>query len=198
MDNKKKKKDEILTAGKYNLTMVEFLGDEIIRSVYDSSLLMIEDQQKFSNEVRTKGLQCSGLLVTIIVALITAIYTIESVTTRLILVLLAFVFAKGLLGIFKGIIIRKDNYSRGNTQSYLLSQDMIESLRKAKKRHRTSYFLASNLKGMERDARKQREQTNRMQRCFEQETKSIIYLVIGILLITSIVFLIHHSSLPLY
>lgn len=95
----KKRSDELSEniekpiAGKYSKGMIDLLGYDIIKSTYDSTLLYIEDAQKFSNEVRTKGLQSAGLLVILIVALTTGICTIGNLFVKIVMIAITVVLA---------------------------------------------------------------------------------------------------------
>lgn len=178
-------KEEKPVAGRYTKGMIDLLGYDIIKNTYDSTLLYIEDAQKLSNEIRSKALQSAGLLVTIIVALITGVCTIDGLFPKAVMIALAITLAKCLQGIFNGIIYRKENISRGNTQSNLLNQDMVNVLYGADENIRKSIFYASQLRNKEKAAEKLNQQTCEMQICFENETKAMINLITWIICIAS-------------
>ena len=118
--------------------MTDLLGYDIIKNAYDSTILAIEDSHNFSNEVRAKGFQCAGILVALIVCVITCICTIKPLEVRIILAVIAFVLTKTLYGILLGITYKKENDTRGNTQSYMLKQEMIDALGKIDENKRGS------------------------------------------------------------
>ena len=187
-----------VSAGHYTPKMTDLLGYDIIKNVYDSTILAIEDSQNFTNEVRTKGLQCAGLLMALIVCLITCICTIKMLEVRIIMAAIAFVLTKTLYGLLWGIIYKKENGTRGNTQSYMLNQEMIDALGKIDENKRAAFFLASRLKGMEAERLRLDEQTTKMQKCFEQETRIMIVLLTGILIIVSVIYIVFYSSMPAF
>lgn len=94
-------------AGHYTPTLVNFLGRDIICEAYNSTILAIEDAQKFSDEVRTKGLQFCGLLVALIVGLIAGFCAIETPLARVVMAVICTILVKTLHGLFFGIIYRK-------------------------------------------------------------------------------------------
>lgn len=187
-----------VVAGCYNRAMVDFLGYELVKNAYNASVLAIEDAQTFSNEVRTKGFQCAGLLVTLIVALITGICAISSLIAKIIMISVALVLINALRGIFNGIIYRKGNATKGNVQSFMLNTQMIEELKKVKDEKRATFFLASLLKGMENEVTRLNKQTQEAQCCFERETKTMIKLLWLDMIILSIFALIYHFYLHFF
>lgn len=187
-----------ISTGHYNLTMTNLLGYEIIKNAYDSTVLAIEDSQKFSEEVRTKGLQFAGLLVVLIVALITGVCTVDMLLARIVMVTIALILTKTLHGIFKGIIYRKKNGTRGNTQSYLFKQEMIDALATIEEKDRAAFFLASRLKGMEQERFILDKQTRDMQDCFERETKTMTKLLTFVLITVSVIVFLFHYALTVY
>lgn len=189
-------KNEVPIAGRYTKGMIDLLGYDIIKSTYDSTLLYIEDAQKLSNEVRTKGLQSAGLLVTLIVALTTGICTIDNLFAKAIMIVVAIVLTNCLRGIFKGIIYRKENISRGNVQSNLLNQSMIDAIYATDKDRRKSIFFASQLRSKEKAAEMLNKQTDEMQKCFEKETKTMINLITWIIYIASAFAILFYFCLP--
>lgn len=198
----KKRSDELSEniekpiAGKYSKGMIDLLGYDIIKSTYDSTLLYIEDAQKFSNEVRTKGLQSAGLLVTLIVALVTGICTIGNLFAKIVMIAITVVLASCLRGIFKGIIYRKENVSKGNTQSNLLNQNMIDAIYAADENKRKSIFFVSQLRNKEKAAEMLNKQTDEMQKCFENETKKMVALITWIIYIASAFAILFYFCLP--
>lgn len=189
--NKKKRTDVLLettekpVAGNYSKGMIDLLGYDIIKGTYDSTLLYIEDAQKLSDEVRTKALQSAGVLVTLIVALITGICAIGSLFAKIVMIAIVIVLTNCLRGIFKGIIYRKENVSRGNVQSNLLNQNMIDAIYAADESRRKSIFFASQLRSKEKSAEKMNRQTDEMQKCFENETRTMITMITWIIYIAS-------------
>lgn len=189
MSKKKKGKSSYnqYEAGCYTENMMELLGYDIIKGVFDASNLAIEDAQKYSNEVRVKALQCAGLFVILIVALVAVTCSTESVLVKALSISLSFVFTWALQDIFRGIIYRKENISRGNVQSNLLNQQMINVLSRIDEKKRKSVFLASQLKGKEQKIKSLNEQTERMQQCFERVTNTLKTLLLLIFLIFSVI-----------
>jgi hypothetical protein len=185
-----------IKAGHYTPSMVSFLGYELIKSAYDQSILVVEDQLRFSNEVRTKGLHTAGLLTTLSVGLIAAICSVESTMARVVMSLLTVVLLGGLHGIFWGVIYRKNNVTRGTTQSYSLDGGMIDALKDVDASQRAAFYLASSLKGIERDAVRQREQVDKMQTYYQRITKTVIVLISVIMLVTMVITLLFATATP--
>lgn len=200
--NDEKRPDEVSEyiekpiAGKYSKRMIDLLGYDIIKSTYDSTLLYLEDAQKFSNEVRAKGLQSAGLLVTLIVALVTGICTIDNLFAKIVMIAITVVLTSCLRAIFKGIIYRKKNVSRGNTQSNLLNQSMIDAIYAVDENKRKSIFFVSQLRSKEKAAEMLNKQTAEMQQCFENETKTMITLITWIIYIASAFAILFYFCLP--
>lgn len=197
-EKKEKKETANVTAGRYTKGMIDLLGYNIIKSTFDATILYIEDAQRLSNEVRSKGLQCAGLLVTIIVALITGICTIENLFAKTVMMVLSAIFANCLRGIFNGVIYRKENASRGNVHSNLLNQGMIDTLCNADKSRRDSIFFASQLRNKEKAAEMLNRQTDEMQTCFEKETKTLITLITWVVYIASAFAILFYYCHPVY
>ena len=191
-------KNEIPMANHYTKGMIDLLGYDIIKSTYDATLLYIEDAQKLSSELRTKGLQTAGLLITLIVTLTTGVCAVGNLFAKVVMIVLAIVLIRCLRGIFKGIILRKENVSRGNVQSNLLNQDMINTLYAANEKMRKSIFLASQLRSKEKAAQKLNEQTAKMQESFEKTTKAMITLITWTLYIASVFAIFFYFCLPVY
>lgn len=187
-----------MPAGHYTPKMTDLLGYDIIKNVYDSTILAIEDELRFSNEIRTKALQCAGLLTTLIVGLTAAICAVHDFSFQCMMTALAAVLVKCLYGLFWGIIYRKDNVHRGNTQSAMLCQQTIDRLQRVDGAQRAAFFLACNLKGMEDDVFRQKNRTEEMQRCFERETKMMLTLVTFILIVSGVLAFIFKLSLLVY
>lgn len=204
--NKNKKRDEQskakgkmdACAGHYTPGMVSFLGRDIIYETYSSTVLAIEDAQKFSEEVRTKGLQFCGLLVALIVGLITCFCAIDAPLARVVMAIVCAVLVKTLHELFFGIIYRKENATRGNTQSFLLSQGMIDTLSQIESEERFTFFMASRLKGMEQERLRLDRQTKQMQDCFESETKTMVSLLALMLVVALVAVFLLSSALPAY
>lgn len=175
-----------IKAGHYSPSMVSFLGYDAIKIAYDESIMAIEDQQRFSSEVRTKGLHTAALLATLSVGLIAVISAVDSTAVRIVTTLLAAILLGGLYAVFKKIIFRKSNVTRGSTQAYSLDEGMIDVLRTVEPGQRAAFFLASGLKGMEKDVNRQKCETDRMQQSYENITKTMIILI-GIVLVVSAV-----------
>lgn len=185
-----------IKAGHYTPSMVSFLGYELIKSAYDQSILVVEDQLRFSNEVRTKGLHTAGLLTTLSVGLIAAICSVESTMARVVMSMLTVVLLGGLHGIFWGVIYRKNNVTRGTTQSYSLDGGMIDALKDVDASQRAAFYLASSLKGIESDAVRQREQVDKMQTCYQRVIKTVIVLISVIMLVTMVITLLFATATP--
>jgi len=185
-----------IKAGHYTPSMVSFLGYELIKSAYDQSILVVKDQLRFSNEVRTKGLHTAGLLTTLSVGLIAAICSVESTMARVVMSMLTVVLLGGLHGIFWGVIYRKNNVTRGTTQSYSLDGGMIDALKDVDASQRAAFYLASSLKGIESDAVRQREQVDKMQTCYQRVIKTVIVLISVIMLVTMVITLLFATATP--
>ena len=184
-----KKEKTKLIAEHYNIDLVSFLGYDIIKTVYDASTLAIEDAQKFSNEVRTKALQSVAVSGAIIVGLMAAICTVGSIFAKIVMSALIIALTITSYRIFKDIIYRKKNSTRGNTQSYMLNQQMIDKLGQLKNSKRISFFLASQLKTKESEAKRLNNETNRMQQCFEKEINGMAKRVAIILIAATILYI---------
>ena len=185
-----------IKAGHYTPSMVSFLGYDLIKSAYDESVLVVEDQLRFSNEVRTKGLHTAALLATLSVGLIAAICSVESTMARVVMSMLTVVLLGGLHGIFWGVIYRKNNVTRGTTQSYSLDGGMIDALKDVDASQRAAFYLASSLKGIERDAFRQREQVDKMQTYYQRVTKTVIVLISVIMLVAMVITLLFATATP--
>lgn len=195
-EEKKEQTAVNVKAGHYTPAMVDFLGYDLIKLSYDQSVLVIEDQLRFSNEVRTKGLQTAGLLTTLAVGLIAAICAVESTAARVVMVMLTVVLLGGLYGLFWGVIYRKSNVTRGTTQSYSLDKGMIETLKKVDVKQRAAFYLASSLKGIERDAVRQKAQVDKMQMHYQQVTKTMIILISIIMVATLLIAFLLETATP--
>lgn len=148
--------------------MIDFLGHDTIRAAYDASIMAVEDAQRLSNEVRTKALQTSGLLTTLFVGILAAFCAITIPLVRGVLLVVALVIGLSLYALLHFIILRKENATRGNVQSLLLGEGMIETMKKIDKKKRTAFLLASQLKGKEKSVIELNSQTGRMQKRYEQ------------------------------
>ena len=183
MKKKKQKKTETnspeanLKAGHYTPTMVKFLGYDIIKNVHDATLSAIEESQNFSAEVRTKGLQTAGLLAALIVGLITAACTISTLLVKIVAIVFAAELLNALNGIVRNVIYRKENAHKGNTQSRMLSEQMISALQKVEKENRAAYVLASTLKKLEESADELDAQTNEKQKAYQKEIDTLTTLL---------------------
>lgn len=187
-----------LNAGHYTKSMVEFLGYDAIKIAYDESIMAIEDQQRFSSEVRTKGLHTAALLATLSVGLIAVISAVDSTAVRIVTTLLAAILLGGLYAVFKKIIFRKSNVTRGSTQAYSLDDGMIDVLRTVEPGQRAAFFLASGLKGMEKDVNRQKCETDRMQQSYENITKTMIILIGIVLVVSAVLAFLVKTPVPAY
>ncbi len=187
-----------IKAGHYTPSMVSFLGYDAIKIAYDESIMAIEDQQRFSSEVRTKGLHTAALLATLSVGLIAVISAVDSTAVRIVTTLLAAILLGGLYAVFKKIIFRKSNVTRGSTQAYSLDEGMIDVLRTVEPGQRAAFFLASGLKGMERDAVRQKCETDRMQQSYENITKAMIILIGIVLVVSAVLAFLIKTPVPAY
>ena len=165
--NKQEKKENQqhstkIRAGHYTPSMVDFLGYDTVKNVYDSTIIAIEEAQHFSAEVRAKGLQTAALLGTLIIGIITAFCSIGSLFAKIVMVTIAMVLTNALRGIIRKVIYRKDNIHRGNTQSRLLSEQMINALHKVDKENRSAFVLASTLKTLEKSVELQNKHTEEL------------------------------------
>jgi len=185
-------------AGHYTKSMVEFLGYDAIKIAYDESIMAIEDQQRFSSEVRTKGLHTAALLATLSVGLIAVISAVDSTAVRIVTTLLAAILLGGLYAVFKKIIFRKSNVTRGSTQAYSLDDGMIDVLRTVEPGQRAAFFLASGLKGMEKDVNRQKCETDRMQQSYENITKTMIILIGIVLVVSAVLAFLVKTPVPAY
>ena len=187
-----------VSAGHYTPTLVNFLGRDIICETYNATVLAIEDAQKFSDEVRNKGLQFCGLLVALIVGLITCFCAVSNPLVRIATAIVCAILVKTLHGLSFGIIYRKENATRGNTQSYLLSQNMIDILSQIESDGRYAFFMASRLKGMEQERLRLDCQTKQMQDCFESETRMMVFLLALMLVVALVAAFLLSSAMPVY
>jgi len=187
-----------IKAGHYTPSMVNFLGYDAIKIAYDESIMAIEDQQRFSSEVRTKGLHTAALLATLSVGLIAVISAVDSTAVRIVTTLLAAILLGGLYAVFKKIIFRKSNVTRGSTQAYSLDDGMIDVLRTVEPGQRAAFFLASGLKGMEKDVNRQKCETDRMQQSYENITKTMIILIGIVLVVSAVLAFLVKTPVPAY
>ena len=187
-----------IKAGHYIPSMVSFLGYDTIKSAYDESIMAIEDQQRFSGEVRTKGLHTAALLATLSVGLIAVISAVDSTAVRIVATLLATILLGGLYAVFKKIIFRKINVTRGSTQAYSLDEGMIDILRTVEPGQRAAFFLASGLKGMEKDVNRQKCETDKMQQSYENITKTMIILIGIVLVMSAVLAFLVKTPVPAY
>lgn len=191
-----------IRAGHYTPSMVDFLGYDTVKNVYDSTIIAIEEAQHFSAEVRVKGLQTAALLGTLIIGIITAFCSIEcsieSLFAKIVMVTIAMVLTNALRGIIRKVIYRKDNIHRGNTQSRLLSEQMINALHKVDKENRSAFVLASTLKTLEKSVELQNKNTEEKQVAYQQEIDTMTTLLSYILLFASIFAILFCLSRPLY
>lgn len=187
-----------IKAGHYTTSMVNFLGYDAIKIAYDESIMAIEDQQRFSSEVRTKGLHTAALLATLSVGLIAVISAVDSIAVRIVTTLLAAILLGGLYAVFKKIIFRKSNVTRGSTQAYSLDDGMIDVLRTVEPGQRAAFFLASGLKGMEKDVNRQKCETDRMQQSYENITKTMIILIGIVLVVSAVLAFLVKTPVPAY
>lgn len=187
-----------IKAGHYTPSMVNFLGYDAIKIAYDESIMAIEDQQRFSSEVRTKGLHTAAMLATLSVGLIAVISAVDSTAVRIVTTLLAAILLGGLYAVFKKIIFRKSNVTRGSTQAYSLDDGMIDVLRTVEPGQRAAFFLASGLKGMEKDVNRQKCETDRMQQSYENITKTMIILIGIVLVVSAVLAFLVKTPVPAY
>lgn len=187
-----------IKAGHYTTSMVNFLGYDAIKIAYDESIMAIEDQQRFSSEVRTKGLHTAALLATLSVGLIAVISAVDSTAVRIVTTLLAAILLGGLYAVFKKIIFRKSNVTRGSTQAYSLDDGVIDVLRTVEPGQRAAFFLASGLKGMEKDVNRQKCETDRMQQSYENITKTMIILIGIVLVVSAVLAFLVKTPVPAY
>ena len=185
-------------AGHYTPSMVDFLGYDTIKNVYDATLTAVEEAQQFSSEVRGKGLHTAGLLGTLIVGLIATICAVESLFLKIMVIAVTTVLVNALRGIVRNVIYRKENAHRGNTQSRLLSEQMIDVLHKVDKENRSAFVLASTLKGLERKAEEMDKQTGEKQESYQREIDTLTTLLTWIFCIASALAILFHFSQPVY
>ena len=108
------------------------------------------------------------------------------------------VLTNALRGIIRKVIYRKDNIHRGNTQSRLLSEQMINALHKVDKENRSAFVLASTLKTLEKSVELQNKHTEEKQVAYQQEIDTMTTLLSFILLFASIFAILFCFSRPLY
>ena len=204
MAKKKQNKSKIqsseanLKAGHYTPSMVEFLGYDTIKSVYDATLTAAEEAQAFSAEVKTKGLQTAGLLGAIIIGLVTAVCTINALFVKIVVTVLAAVLLNALRGIVANVIYRKENMHRGNTQSRMLSEQMISALQKVDKGNRAAFVLASTLKSLEKSVKDLDAQTEEKQKAYQKEIDTLTNNLTIVFVLASAFAILFYFSLPVY
>lgn len=204
MTKKKQKKydvrrlDKNVKAEHYTPSMVDFLGYETVKDVYDATLTAIEEAQHFSAEVREKGLHTAGLLGALIVGLIAAICAVEYLFLKAVLIAVTIVLVKALRSIVRNVIYRKENAHRGNTQSRMLSEQMINVLHKVDKENRSAFVLASTLKSLEKSAEELDRQTEKKQEAYQREIDTLTTLLAWIFGLASIFAVLFHFSQPVY
>lgn len=187
-----------IKAGHYTPSMIGFLGYETIKNVYDATMVAAEEARKFSAEVRNKGLQTAALLDALVIGLVTAFGTIESPFARFVMVAMIVVLTNALRGIMRNVIYRKENIHSGNTQSRMLSEQMINALHKVDKNNRSAFVLASTLKKLEESVELQNKQTEEKQLAYQREIDTLVTLLV-LLVIFAVAFIaLCHSFLPVY
>lgn len=164
----KKKNIVNLEAGRYKTSMIEFLGHDTVKMAYDASIMAIEDAQHFSNEVRTKALQTAGLLMSLCMGVLAAYCVMPTAIVRVVFAVIDIVLALSLYCLLHFIIFRKENAMRGNVQSNMFGEKMIERMKHIDTKYRPTFLLASQLKGKEKAAVNLNVQTEQMQRRYEQ------------------------------
>lgn len=178
--------------------MVEFLGYDTIKAVYDASVTAVEEAQLFSAEVRTKGLQTAGLLGALIVGLVTAACAIDTLFVKVVAIVFAAVLLKALRGIVRKIIYRKENAHKGSTQSRMLSEQMISALQTVEKENRAAFVLASTLKGLERSAAQLDAQTEEKQRAYQKEIDTLTNILTLVFILALAIAFLFYFSLSVY
>lgn len=190
--------DKNIKAEHYTPSMVDFLGYDTIKNVYDATLTAVEEAQQFSMEVREKGLHTAGLLGTLIIGLIATICAVDSLFLKIVVIVVTMVLVNALRGIVRNVIYRKENAHRGNTQSRMLSEQMINVLHKVDKENRSAFVLASTLKDLEKKAKEMDKQTGEKQESYQREIDMLTNLLTWIFFLASTLAILFHFSQPVY
>ena len=184
------KKESKHKAGDYSLSMLEFLGEDILRESIKESDMAIETSQRLCGEVRTKTLGTIGVLATFMVAMFVAIYEIpqNNLWFHVCCICLMAVFGYGIIRLFWDIIYNKENQNGGSTLSYLLPQSVLDGLATAKdEKERTLLFLFYELGRKEEVCNKIDAETGRTQNCYKSTMTLVFVLALSVLILYALV-----------
>ena len=172
-----KQEKERFVAGEYTPQLLTSIGEIILRDYVEESNLAISNSQRYNSEVRTKALGTVGLFTTIIIALFVALYSIGDLglLTKAFLIFVIFTFGHGLYRIFKDIVYSKTNYNGGSTLTYLLPQNIIDSLTTASSgNEKVCLHLYYMLERKEETCNDIDKETGRMQECYVKALNKVI------------------------
>ena len=178
------KEKQKFTAGEYSIPMLNYLGEDFLRSCVKESDLSVETAQRCGKEVRDKALATIGVLSTFMVALLVAIYSISSPSRELLfcMFLVALVFAYGTVRLFYKIVFEKKNYTGGSTLSYLLHQNVLNALEMAEnEEERLLLHLFFQLENKEAACNAIDEETSKMQDSYKETMKTVLILTFSII-----------------
>lgn len=178
--------------GDYNQELLNFLGEDMLRDFLADNNLAIAEAQKFSSEVRGKTLHTIGLLATLALALFVALYSIEGLFLwgRIAISIIIGITMIGMLWLFNGIVWEKENQFGGNSLKYLLPQTAIDRLDNTRnEKEKMCQHLYLMLKDKEEVLDAATAEVTRMQKCYKQAMRFLLWSLAGFLTLSLLVFL---------
>lgn len=178
--------------GDYNQDILNFLGEDVLRDFLADNNLAIAEVQKFSSEVRGKALHTIGLLATLAVALFVALYSIEGLSPwgSIAISIIISVIIIGMIWLFNGIVWEKENQFGGNSLKYLLPQTTIDRLDNTRnEKEKMCQHLYLMLKDKEEVLDAATAEVARMQKCYKQAMKFLLWSLAGFLTLSLLLFL---------
>lgn len=180
--------------GNYNQGLLNFLGEDVLRDFLADNNLAIAEAQKFSSEVREKALHTIGLLATLAVALFVALYSIKGLSTwgSIAISVIIGITVIGMLRLFNGIVWEKTNQFGGNSLKYLLPQTTIDRLDNTRnEKEKMCQHLYLMLKDKEDVLDASTAEVVRMQKCYKQAMKFLLWSLAGFFTLSLLLFLLY-------
>ena len=178
--------------GDYNQELLNFLGEDVLRDFLADNNLAIAEARKFSSEVREKALHTIGLLATLAVALFVALYSIEGLSPwgSVAICIIIGITVIGMLWLFNGIVWEKTNQFGGNSLKYLLPQTTIDRLNNTRnEKEKMCQHLYLMLKDKEDVLDAATAEVARMQKCYKQAMKFLLWSLAGFFTLSLLLFL---------
>jgi len=180
------KQKQKFTAGEYSVPMLNYLGEDFLRSCVKESDLSVETAQRCGKEVRDKALATIGVLSTFMVALFVATYSIGGANVKAVycMAVMMAVFGYGVARLFKGIIFERKNYNGGSTLSYLLHQDVLDGLEQSanNEKERLLLHLFYQLGSKETAFNNINKATEDMQGCYKKTMTTVVVLFASVVI----------------